>query len=108
MIKAIEAYFKLKKNKTDFKTELLAGLTTFLASAYINIIHPSVLSDAGMPYTALVTTTILVSAFSSILMGIYAKNPILVAPGMGINAFFTYSLVIGMKIPWPTALGAVF
>ena len=91
-----------------FKTEIIGGVTTFLASMYIIIVNPSILHDAGMPFNGVLTATILVSAFSSIMMGVYAKNPILLAPGMGLNAFFTYSVVNGMGIEWETALGAVF
>lgn len=90
------------------KTELLAGLTTFLTTMYIIVVNPAILSSAGMPFSGVLTATVLVSAFSSILMGLYARTPIVVAPGMGLNAFFTYSLVVGMGVPWQTALGAVF
>ena len=98
----------LSKETSNTKTEVISGITTFLASMYIIIVNPSILRDAGMPFSGVLTATILVSAFSSIMMGLYAKNPILVAPGMGLNAFFTYSVVIGMGIRWEIALGAVF
>ena len=98
----------LSKETSNTKTEVISGITTFLASMYIIIVNPSILRDAGMPFSGVLTATILVSAFSSIMMGLYAKNPILVAPGMGLNAFFTYSVVIGMGIKWEIALGAVF
>jgi AGZA family xanthine/uracil permease-like MFS transporter len=88
--------------------EIVAGITTFLASAYIVVVNPGILSAAGMPFPAVVTATVLVTAFSSVMMGLYAKNPILIAPGMGLNAFFTYSVVVGMGVTWQTALGAVF
>ena len=101
-------YFNLKKYNTDFKTELIAGLTSFLACSYIIVVNPSVLSATGASYSALLTATVIISMFSSIAMGLYANNPIILAPGMGLNAFFTFSLVIGMKVPLPTALGAVF
>jgi adenine/guanine/hypoxanthine permease len=94
--------------KASIQTEILAGLTTFLATMYIIIVNPVILSQSGMPFNAVVTATVLVASLSSILMGLYAKNPIVLAPGMGLNAFFTFGVVIGMKIPWPTALGAVF
>ena len=74
----------------DYKKEIIAGITTFLASMYIIIVNPSVLSSCGMPFNAVLTATEIVSSFSSILMGLYAKNPILIAPGMGINAFFAF------------------
>jgi AGZA family xanthine/uracil permease-like MFS transporter len=90
------------------RTEILAGITTFLSTMYIIVVNPSILKDAGMPFSGVLTATVLISAFSSIAMGLYAKNPIVLAPGMGINAFFTYSVVVGMKVPWTAALGAVF
>jgi AGZA family xanthine/uracil permease-like MFS transporter len=98
----------LSRKASNTKTEVIAGVTTFLASMYIIIVNPSILRDTGMPFSGVLTATILVSAFSSIMMGLYAKNPILVAPGMGLNAFFTYSVVIGMGVRWEIALGAVF
>lgn len=104
----MEKFFELKKYGSDFKTEVLAGLTTFLATMYIIVVNPSILSATGMPFSGVLTATVLVCAFSSILMGIYAKNPIVVAPGMGLNAFFTFSVVIGMGVKWEVALGAVF
>jgi AGZA family xanthine/uracil permease-like MFS transporter len=102
------AYFDLKKNNTILSTEIIAGVSSFLATSYIIVVNPSVLSQAGLPFAGVLTATVLVSFFSSLMMGLYAKNPIIVAPGMGLNAFFTYSVVIGMKVPWPVALGAVF
>jgi AGZA family xanthine/uracil permease-like MFS transporter len=101
-------YFKLKENNTSVSTEIIAGITSFLATAYIIVVNPSILSQAGMPFSGALTATVLVCFFSSMMMGIYAKNPIVVAPGMGLNAFFTYTAVLGMKIPWTIALGAVF
>ena len=89
-------------------TEIIAGASSFMATAYIIVVNPAVLSNTGMPFAAVLTATVLVCFFSSITMGWYARNPILVAPGMGINAFFTFSVVIGMKVPWQIALGAVF
>lgn len=104
----MEKFFKYKENGTDFKTEVLAGITTFLATMYIIIVNPAILSQAGLPFSGVLTATILVSAFSSIMMGFYAKNPIVLAPGMGINAYFTFTVVLGMGIDWHVALGAVF
>lgn len=104
----LEQLFRLKEKGTTPGTEVVAGLTTFLAMMYIIVVNPSILKETGMPFDAVLTATVLVSAFSSIAMGIFANNPIAVAPGMGINAFFTYTVVVGMKIPWETALGAVF
>jgi adenine/guanine/hypoxanthine permease len=94
--------------KTGTRTEIIAGVTTFLAAMYIIIVNPAVLSAAGMPFSGVLTATIVVSALSSIAMGIYARNPIVLAPGMGINALFAYSVVNGMHVSWQTALGAVF
>ena len=102
------SYFQLKENKTSLQTEVIAGISSFLATSYIIVVNPGILSQAGMPFTAVLTATVIVCCFSSVLMGIYARNPIIVAPGMGLNAFFTYSAVLGMGIPWQTALGAVF
>ena len=104
----MEKFFKLKELGSDIKTEILAGITTFLATMYIIVVNPAILSQAGMPFSGVLTATILVSAFSSIMMGVYAKNPIIIAPGMGINAFFTYTVVIGMGVDWHIVLGAVF
>ncbi|MBD3225576.1 MAG: NCS2 family permease [Caldithrix sp.] len=101
-------FFQLKENKTTVKTEILAGITTFLATMYIIVVNPGIISHSGMPFSGILTATVLVSAFSSIMMGIYAKNPIVIAPGMGLNAFFTYSVVKGMEVEWTIALGAVF
>ncbi|MFT3932358.1 MAG: NCS2 family permease [Chitinophagaceae bacterium] len=101
-------YFQLDKNNTTLKTEILAGVSSFLATAYIIVVNPSILQQAGMPFSGVLTATVLVCFFSSLMMGLYAKNPILVAPGMGLNAFFTFSAVLGMHISWQTALGAVF
>ena len=103
-----EGLFKIKVHNSSVKTEVIAGFTTFLATMYIIVVNPDILSDAGMSFSAVLTATILVSAFSSIAMGLYANNPIVVAPGMGLNAFFTYSVVLGMDVSWQTALGAVF
>lgn len=92
----------------DVKTEVLAGVTTFLTSMYIIVVNPSILQNAGMPFDGVLTATVLVSAFSSIMMGIYAKNPIVLAPGMGMNAFFAFTIVQGMGVSWQVALGCVF
>ncbi|MCO4794059.1 MAG: NCS2 family permease [Bacteriovoracaceae bacterium] len=100
--------FELEKFKSDVRTEILAGITTFLACAYIIVVNPAILSQAGMSFSAVLTATVLVSLVSTIGMGLYANNPILLAPGMGLNAFFAFTLVLGMKMPVPTALGAVF
>ena len=91
------------------RTEIVAGLTTFLATAYIVVVNPSILSNgAGMPFDGVLTATVLLSALMTMLMGVYARLPFAVAPGMGLNAFFAYTLVLGQKVPWPTALGMIF
>lgn len=104
----MRAYFQLQEHNTTLQTEILAGISTFLATAYIIVVNPSILSQAGMPFSGVLTATVIVCFFSSLMMGLYAKNPIVVAPGMGLNAFLTYTAVLGMGIPWQTALGAVF
>lgn len=104
----MKEYFKFSKYGTNTKTEIIAGITSFLATMYIIIVNPAIISATGMPFSAVLTATVLVSAFSSIMMGLYANNPIVVAPGMGINAFFTYSVVLGMGVKWEVALGSVF
>jgi adenine/guanine/hypoxanthine permease len=101
-------YFQFSKFNTSLKTEILAGITTFLATMYIIVVNPSIISNTGMPFNGVLTATVLVSAFCSIMMGIYANNPIVLAPGMGLNAFFTYSVVLSMGVKWEVALGAVF
>ncbi len=95
-------------DKKQIKTELLAGLSTFLATFYIVLVNPAILSEAGMPFSGVVTATVLVTFFGSLMMGVYAKNPIVVAPGMGMNAFFTYTAVKGYGLSYEQALGAVF
>jgi len=104
----LQSYFKLSENNTSIRNEFIGGLTSFLATFYIIIVNPAILSQAGMPAPAVTTATILITFFSTLLMGIYSKNPIVVAPGMGLNAFFTYSVVIGGGHDYHTALGAVF
>ena len=101
-------FFELGKNNTNISTEIIAGISSFLATSYIIVVNPSILSQTGMPFAAVLTATVLVCFFSSLMMGLYANNPILVAPGMGLNAFFTFSAVLSMKVSWEIALGAVF
>ncbi|CAM4404246.1 NCS2 family permease [Zobellia nedashkovskayae] len=98
----------MKANTKFIRTEILAGISSFLATFYIIIVNPAILSEAGMPFSAVVTSTVLVCSFGSIMMGIYAKNPFIIAPGMGLNAFFTYTAVLGLGLRYETALGAVF
>ncbi len=90
------------------KTEILAGVSTFLATMYIIVVNPAILSQAGLPFSGVLTATVLLSFFCSLMMGLYARNPIVVAPGMGMNAFFTFTAVKGMGIRPEVALGAVF
>ena len=104
----MDKFFQLNANNTDVRTEVLAGVTTFLAMMYIVVVNPAILSTTGMPFSGVLTATVLVSAFSSICMGLYANNPIAMAPGMGMNAFFAFSAVKGMGVSWQVALGAVF
>jgi AGZA family xanthine/uracil permease-like MFS transporter len=104
----MKEYFEFSKYGTNLKTEIIAGITTFLATMYIIVVNPAIIANTGMPFSGVLTATILVSAFSSIMMGVYANNPIVVAPGMGLNAFFTYTVVLGMGVKWEVALGAVF
>jgi len=101
-------YFELKARGTTVKTEVIAGITTFLTMAYIIFVNPDMLSKTGMDKTALVAVVCLVSAISTIVTGVFGKAPIAMAPGMGLNAFFTYTLVLSNKMSWETALGAVF
>ncbi len=104
----MDKFFGFSDFGTDFKTEVVAGITTFLAMMYIVVVNPAIISATGMPFSGVLTATVLVSAFSSIMMGLYANNPIALAPGMGLNAFFTYSVVLSGKASWEVALGAVF
>ncbi len=105
---AIERYFGINGDNTTIKTEILAGITTFLTMAYIIFVNPNVLADAGMDKGAVFVATCLAAAVGCFIMGIYARLPVALAPGMGLNAFFTYGVVQGMGYEWQTALGAVF
>jgi AGZA family xanthine/uracil permease-like MFS transporter len=104
----LQKLFKLKENQTDVKTEVMAGVTTFMTLSYIIFVQPTVLSACGMDFGAVLVATCLASAVATFLMGIFANYPIALAPGMGQNFFFAYTVVVGMGIPWETALGAVF
>ena len=105
---AIERYFGIDGNNTTIKTEILAGVTTFLTMVYIIFVNPSMLAEAGMDSGAVFVATCLASAIGCFLMGLIAKLPVALAPGMGLNAFFTFSVVLGMGKSWQVALGAVF
>ena len=104
----LERYFQLSAHGTTIKTELLAGLTTFLTMAYIIFVNPDILSAAGMPKDAVFVATCLAAALGSAIMGLYANYPIALAPGMGLNAYFAFAVVGGMGFSWQQALGAVF
>jgi AGZA family xanthine/uracil permease-like MFS transporter len=104
----LERYFDFAGLKTTWKTEIFAGLTTFVTMAYIIVVNPSVLGKAGLPIPAVTAATCVSAAFGSILMGVIARYPLALAPGMGLNAYFSYIVVIKMHVPWQTALGAVF
>ncbi|MFW5777496.1 MAG: solute carrier family 23 protein, partial [Spirochaetota bacterium] len=104
----MESLFKLSEKGTSVKVELRAGLATFLTMAYIIVVNPDILSATGMSFSGVLFATVLVSAVSSILMGLVANLPFALAPGMGINALFSYTIVLGMGVAWQTALGAVF
>lgn len=104
----MEKFFKLKENGTDVKTEIIAGITTFMTMAYILAVNPNILSAAGMDKGAVFTATALISFIGTLLMAIFANYPFALAPGMGLNAYFAYTIVIGMGYSWQTALTAVF
>ena len=104
----LERYFEFAALNANWRTEILAGFTTFMTMAYIVFVNPAILHEAGMPLAAVTAATCLSAAVGSVLMGALARYPIALAPGMGINAYFTYTVVKGMGVPWPTALGAVF
>jgi AGZA family xanthine/uracil permease-like MFS transporter len=104
----LDKHFKISERGSNIKTEVIAGITTFLTMAYIVFVNPAILSTTGMDKAALITVTILASAIGTLIMSLIANAPFALAPGMGLNAFFTYSLVLGSGIPWQTALGVVF
>ncbi len=108
MLDALEQYFQFHELGTNWRTEILAGFTTFVTMAYIIFVNPAILSKTGMPLTAVVTATCISAAFGSILMGVLARYPIALAPGMGLNAYFTYTVVLKMGVAWEVALAAVF
>jgi len=104
----LEQFFQLEEHNSDVVTELRAGVVTFFTSSYIIFVQPAVLSNAGMDFGAVMTATCLASAIGCLIMGLWANYPIALAPGMGINFYFTYTVVLGQGIPWEIALGAVF
>ena len=105
---AIERYFHLSENHTTVRQEVLAGLTTFMTMAYIVVVNPQILSQAGMPAEGVVFATCISAAIATLVMGLYANYPIALAPGMSLNAYFTYSVCLGMHVPWRTAMGVIF
>ncbi|MCF8000841.1 MAG: NCS2 family permease [Halanaerobiales bacterium] len=104
----LESVFNLKENNTDVKTEVIAGFTTFMTMGYIIFVNPSILSDAGMPFNGVFIATIAGIILGTLAMAFLTNYPFALASGMGLNAFFAYSVVIGMDVPWQTALGIVF
>lgn len=108
MQNTLEKFFKLSKNNTNVKTEVLAGVTTFMTIAYILVVNPSILGQAGMDKGAVFTATAIASGIGCFVMGLLANYPIILAPSMGINAFFTYTVVLGMGYTWQFALCAMF
>ena len=104
----LDRYFKLTENRTTVRQELLGGATTFMTMAYIVVVNPQILAQAGMPPEGVIFATCVSAAVATLVMGLYANYPIALAPGMSLNAYFTYSVCIGMHIPWRTALGVVF
>ena len=105
---SLEAFFQLSDHGTSVRTEIIAGLTTFAAMAYILAVNPAILASSGMDLGAVITATALASAIMTAVMALATNYPIALAPGMGVNAFFTYTICLGMKVPWPAALGMVF
>ena len=104
----IERVFHLTENQTTVSREFLGGLTTFMAMAYVVVVNPRILGEAGMPVEGVLFATCLSAAIATLVMGIWANYPIALAPGMSLNAYFTYSIVLGRGVPWQTALGVVF
>src|SRR5208282_814849 len=104
----LERYFKFEENQTSVKQELLGGLTTFVTMAYIVVVNPQILAQAGMPADGVVFATCLSAAAATLVMGLYANYPIALAPGMSLNAYFTYSVCLSMHVPWRTARAVVF
>ncbi len=104
----LDRRFEISERKSSLRTEIIAGITTFMTMAYIIFVNPAILSETGMDFGAVMTATCLASAIGTLIMGLYANYPFALAPGMGLNAFFAFTVVIGMKVSWQTALAAVF
>ncbi len=108
LIALLDRYFQLSENQTDIVTELRAGVVTFFTASYIIFVQPAVLSQAGMDFGAVMTATCISSAIGCLIMGLWANYPIALAPGMGLNFYFTFTVVVGLGISWQVALGAIF
>ncbi|HTS38545.1 MAG TPA: NCS2 family permease [Candidatus Solibacter sp.] len=104
----LERYFRLSENQTNVRNEFIGGLTTFLTMAYIVVINPQMLAKAGVPIAGVLFATCISAAAATLVMGLYANYPIALAPGMSLNAYFTYVVCLGMHVPWQTALGVIF
>jgi len=104
----LERYFRLQENQTSIRSEFLGGLTTFITMAYIVVVNPQILSKAGIPVEGVVFATCISAAVATLVMGLYANYPIALAPGMSLNAYFTYVVCLQMHVPWRTALGVIF
>ncbi len=104
----LDSFFHLTENHTTVRRELLGGLTTFMAMAYVVVVNPRILGEAGMPVEGVLFATCVSAAIATLIMGLWANYPIALAPGMSLNAYFTYSIVLGRGVPWQTALGVVF
>src|ERR1700674_4608813 len=104
----LDRYFKLTENRTTVRQELLGGATTFMTMAYIVVVNPQILAQSGMPPEGVVFATCISAAVATLVMGLYANYPIALAPGMSLNAYFTYSVCMAMHVPWQTALAVVF
>ena len=107
-MKLLNSFFKIERNQSSLRREFTAGLTTFLSMAYIVSVHPQIISQTGMPFSACVTAVILICFFSSVAMGVYANNPMVLGPGLSLTAFFTFTLVKTQGVPYEIALGATF
>ncbi|HLV86756.1 MAG TPA: NCS2 family permease [Candidatus Sulfotelmatobacter sp.] len=104
----IERLFRLRENQTNIRSEIIGGFTTFLTMSYIIAVNPKMLSEAGVPFDGVLFATCIAAAVATLVMGLYANYPIALAPGMSLNAYFTYMVCIGMHVPWRTALGVIF
>ena len=104
----LERFFRLNENKTTLRAEFLGGLTTFLTMSYIIAVNPKMLAEAGVPFEGVLFATCVAAATATLVMGLYANYPIALAPGMSLNAYFTYVVCLGMHVPWRTALGVIF